>query len=510
MQPHTARNHCPICDGHRDLKTGQGERCWGFTADAGDFAHCSREEFAGKLDRHAKTECFPHKLQGQCACGATHGDAPIQIGEAKGARVVAEYEYTDENGRVLFIVVRKEPKAFIQRRQDGQWGRGDARLVPYRLPELIAAVAAADRVWICEGEKDVEAMRAAGVVATCNAGGAGKWLPEFSRFLEGADVTIVEDKDEPGRDHARKVFASLRGIARSVSVVQAATGKDAADHLAAGKTIREFVPVYPVDSLRDADPIAWKRAILARSLEVREQPILRVDQEAALKQDPSPKWPTALEGNPTILRGFQGVTFMVGGPSAGKSWWAIGSAITAATNGWRVLYVASEMSPSQILRRGLAFTDGEPLPDGFDVLEAGYGASVERLVEMISESVDERRTLVVLDSISSFVDQAQVGDSVEDVHKIGPLKRLTMWALNVRRETNGEVSFLVLSERNAAGETKGRFGDHKADLVVSIKSDEDAKLCKRIAVTKAWEAECGELGLFALDPRSARLRWVGV
>lgn len=491
------------------MKPGKGERCWGFTADTGDFAHCSRDELAHSIPRHAKTECYPHKLQGPCACGETHGDAPIDIGQAKGAKVVAEYEYTDEAGRVLFIVVRKEPKAFVQKRPDGQWGRGDARLVPYRLPEIIAAVESGYRVYIAEGEKDVEALRRAGVVATCNAGGAGKWLPEFSRYLDGADVTIVEDRDEPGRDHARKVFASLRGIAKSINVVQAASGKDAADHIAAGKTIAEFVPVYPVDSIRDSDPVAWKRAVLARSLEVREQPIALVDQAAALSQDPSPSWPTALEGKPTILSAFRGVTFLVGGPSAGKSWWAIGSALAAAWNGWRVLYVASEMSPAQILRRAMRYTDDHDVPDGFDVLEASYGASVESLVEMVSEAIDERRTLVVLDSISSFVDQAQIADTGDDVHKIGPLKRLTMWALNVRRDTNGEVSFLVLSERNAAGETKGRFGDHKADLVVSIKSDEDTSLGKRIAVTKSWESECGDLGLFALDPRRARLKWVG-
>lgn len=509
MKPHTAKNPCPICLGHREIPQGRGERCWGFTADAGDFAHCSRPERANGIRQHEKTDCYPHKLQGECACGAVHGEAPIPIGEAKGARVVATYDYTDEQGRVLFQVVRKEPKAFLQKRPDGQWGRGDARLVPYRLPEIIAAVAAGDRVWICEGEKDVEAMRRAGCVATCNAGGAGKWLAEFAQHFDGADVTIVEDRDEPGRNHARQVFASIRKVARSINVVQAAVGKDATDHLAAGKTTDEFVPVFPVESLRDADPVAWKRAILARSLEVREQPIVVVDAEAALKQAPSPTWPTALEGKPTILTAFRGVTFLVGGPSAGKSWWAIGSALVAARNGWRVLYVAAEMSPAQILRRAMRYTDDHRVPDGFDILEASYGASVDKLVEMVSEAIDDRKTLVVLDSISSFVDQAQVVDDSADVHKIGPLKRLTMWALNVRRDTNGEVSFLVLSERNAAGETKGRFGDHKADLVVSIKSDEKMPLGKHIAVTKAWESECGPIGLFALDPRRARLTWVG-
>lgn len=507
MKRHTASQPCPVCGGHEKLERGQGERCHGFYGTEG-WVHCSQRESTNKLFA-TQSSTWAHREAGECPCGETHAEAPIDIGHAKGARVVATYDYTDEQGRVLFQVVRKEPKAFLQKRPDGQWGRGDARLVPYRLPEIIAAVAAGDRVWICEGEKDVEAMRRAGCVATCNAGGAGKWLPEFAQHFEGADITIVEDRDEPGRNHARQVFTSLRKVARSIKVVQAAVGKDAADHLASGKTTDEFVPVFPVDSLRDSDPVAWKRAILARSLEVREQPIVLVDPEAALRQAPSPTWPTALEGKPTILTAFRGVTFLVGGPSAGKSWWAIGSALAAAWNGWRVLYVAAEMSPAQILRRAMRYMDDHQVPDGFDVLEASYGASVDRLVEMVSEAIDARRTLIVLDSISSFVDQAQIAESGEDVHRIGPLKRLTMWALNVRRDTNGEVSFLVLSERNAAGETKGRFGDHKADLVVSIKSDEKQGLGKHIAVTKAWESECGPLGLFALDPRRARLTWVG-
>ena len=53
--------------------------------------------------------------------------------------------------------------------------------LPYRLPDLLAAAEA--EVWVVEGEKDVETLRAAGETATCNPGGAGKWLPAFSQYL---------------------------------------------------------------------------------------------------------------------------------------------------------------------------------------------------------------------------------------------------------------------------------------------------------------------------------------
>ena len=45
---------------------------------------------------------------------------------------------------------------------------------------VIAAVEAGQTIWIAEGEKDVHALEAAGVVATCSPGGAGKWRDEYA------------------------------------------------------------------------------------------------------------------------------------------------------------------------------------------------------------------------------------------------------------------------------------------------------------------------------------------
>lgn len=87
-------------------------------------------------------------------------------------------------------------------------------------------------------------LTVAGVVAAaaCNPGGAGKWRPEYSEFLRGADVIIVADRDEPGVRHADAVQASLSGVEASLRVVQAREGKDAADHLAAGCGPEDFEP----------------------------------------------------------------------------------------------------------------------------------------------------------------------------------------------------------------------------------------------------------------------------
>jgi 5S rRNA maturation endonuclease (ribonuclease M5) len=137
------------------------------------------------------------------------------------------YDYTDESENLLFQVVRYKPKAFVQRRPDGQggwiWSLRDpqtkklaVRLVLYRLPEVLAAIQQDRGVFIVEGEKDVETLRALGCVATCNPMGAGKWHEEYSQSLQGAKVVIIPDNDDPGRKHAEQVCHYLQGKAKSI------------------------------------------------------------------------------------------------------------------------------------------------------------------------------------------------------------------------------------------------------------------------------------------------------
>jgi hypothetical protein len=125
------------------------------------------------------------------------------------------------------------------------WDLQGVRRVLYRLPEVVAAIPAGDTVYIVEGEKDVEAVRNAGCVATCNPGGAGKWRPEYAEALKDADAVVVVDADEAGRRHARDVVRSLGPVAGRVRLMEPRTGKDVSDHLAAGHTLDELVEMKP-------------------------------------------------------------------------------------------------------------------------------------------------------------------------------------------------------------------------------------------------------------------------
>ncbi|MBI3213169.1 MAG: hypothetical protein HYZ38_05075 [Mycobacterium sp.] len=139
-----------------------------------------------------------------------------------------DYKYPD--GRVVH---RKPGKAFSQ---SGNI-KGRSLFHADRISD-------SSKVYVTEGEKCAEAIEAlAGVVAVSPAMGARKahlfdWTP-----LRGKDVTIVADADDAGRKHAVQVAEQLDGIAKSVKIVEAAIGKDAADHVAAGKTLDEFAEV---------------------------------------------------------------------------------------------------------------------------------------------------------------------------------------------------------------------------------------------------------------------------
>lgn len=172
----------------------------------------------------------------------------INLGQSRGA-IVATYDYVNEDGELLYQAVRYDPKDFRQRapKPDGTWSwtiKG-VRRVLYRLPEVLAAVADGKTIYICEGEKDVEAARALGLVATCNAmgadnGGGNKWLPEFADTLIGADVVVVPDQDESGKRHAGWVIKTLTGKARNLGLLNVQHGKDIADWIEAGAMVSDI------------------------------------------------------------------------------------------------------------------------------------------------------------------------------------------------------------------------------------------------------------------------------
>jgi hypothetical protein len=189
------------------------------------------------------------------ACSSLAGEPPPPKAKKANGKdnaskiVVAEFPYHDENGNIVFVVDRiehqnpngsfvlkdgKHQKTFRQRRPDpdhpDRWlpNKHGTPVVLYRLPQTLEAIAAGYPVFIVEGEAKADLLWSWNVAATCCAQGAGKWKPEHSEFLRGADVVLVPDNDGVGWEHIHAVGASLAGVAKRtrVLVLPCARAKD--------------------------------------------------------------------------------------------------------------------------------------------------------------------------------------------------------------------------------------------------------------------------------------------
>lgn len=174
------------------------------------------------------------------------------------------YPYVDEKGKLLFEVVRLEPKDFKQRRkiqglneyvwslgagayhrrEDGVWHPVMDRQGPEtnfrRLEEARRVLYGLDRLTekpndpliVCEGEKDVERLWGLGFLATCNPGGCGKWKTEYSSVFHGRRVAVIADNDAQGLDHAMGIIGQAMAFGcESVRLVREFGAKDISDWL---------------------------------------------------------------------------------------------------------------------------------------------------------------------------------------------------------------------------------------------------------------------------------------
>lgn len=153
---------------------------------------------------------------------AAFGLPPDALKPRRATEKPIRYSYAAPSGEPLFDVLRRPGVArgqgrFCVRNRGGGLRRGYL----YRLPELLAAPADEPVFWV-EGERDVESLRAHGLVAVTTSFGAYSYDPAMAQYLAGRTVIILPDNDEPGEIYAKAVAASLDGIAKSVSIIRLA------------------------------------------------------------------------------------------------------------------------------------------------------------------------------------------------------------------------------------------------------------------------------------------------
>ena len=386
---------------------------------------------------------------------------PPQIVNQTDPKIVKTYDYRDETGELLFQVVRYEPKDFRQRRPDGHrgwiWNLEGTRRVPYLLPELMKAVAAGETIYVPEGEKDVNNLRAIGLAATTNPGGCKKWRDEYSEYLRGADVVVLRDNHAEGREHGEQVVASLRGVAKRIRVLD--IGKhwdgcpdkgDISDWLAAGGNLEQLM------SITEALPDGAARVDSPSSQPERLKPLTLSELfDLEIKEREMLLSPILPEKGLVMVYAYRGV---------GKTHVALGIGYAVASGGsflkWtaprarRVLLVDGEMPATSLRDRLLSIVAAakkEAEPDAMRVIagdlidEGGVGNLADPAVQGELDKYLDGIELLILDNLSSLT--AVIRDNDQE-----SWTTIQQWLLRLRRRG---ISVLLVHHAGKAGEQRG-------------------------------------------------------
>ncbi len=161
---------------------------------------------------------------------------------------VQTYSYVDAEGRPVQRVFREEctncPERHKQFKQEfiAATGRKVSTKpdgftpVLYRMPQVLAAVAAGPPVWVVEGEKDVHTAEGLGLVATTNAQGSQSFPTELAQVFRGATVRVVLDLDTAGFERGVALTEALEAVCARVQLLLPATTdrkSDFTDHVEA-------------------------------------------------------------------------------------------------------------------------------------------------------------------------------------------------------------------------------------------------------------------------------------
>lgn len=345
-----------------------------------DSLHNHGSKITDNKQHHFKAQCPAHedgnpslgvddkgdRVMVRCYAGCNTDDVMAELGlelrdlfdgepDKDRALPVRSYVYETLNGEPWIIKDRYFPKTFVQRLPGTQPGdrtglKGRAPIL-YRAPKLWRHMRSEEftRIYVVDGEKDVESIEKAGGLATCAPGGAGaRWRDEFTRFLREADeVLFIADQDKikangdlgTGQQYALAGYTACRGAGIKSRVLAPAVGKDASDHLMGGYGLGDFVP-EPSVSIRPRGMTA---------------PVLMAKEFEPLN--------FAIEG---ILPA--GLTIFAGSPKAGKSWAALDFCLAVASGGVALSHLSATLGSALYLAREDSY---RRLQDRINVLLAG-------------------------------------------------------------------------------------------------------------------------------------------
>ena len=408
--------------------------------------------------------------------------------------IVEKYDYKDDAGQLIHQTVRYMPKDFRQRRPDPNdpnnpdkwiWSIKGITEMPYRLADIRDA----DDVVICEGEKDADAVAAAGFAATTNAGGAKNWPEYFADFFTGKNVYIIPHNDAAGHDRNKIVADNILNGAKSVRVCPVAKDlgpkADAYDYLQDNELTLDQLRAFPTIT----DPVKD----IVDTTDV-------FDVQAA----------DDIRGVDTVddfvesLLVCEAMSVVYGPSNCGKTFFASDIAMHVATaRRWRdreveqggVLYVAAEGARG-IRNRVLAYkqhNNVDHIPMGIignSINLLDPEGDVDTLINTIKMQAQKYRSidLVVIDTLA----RVMAGGNENTAEDMG---KLVVNCDRIRHATGAHVMVIHHSGKNAAAGARGSSALRAAtDTEIEIEKNGSIS-CATVTKQRELEVE----GTFAFE-----------
>lgn len=222
----------------------------------------------------------------------------------------------------------------------------------------------------------------------------------------------------------------------------------------------------------------------------------RLDLRDDYSPDPPLFWPSNLLYIDANVGGFYGMTTIAAEKGTGKTLIATASAISAAaTRRWQVCHFLAEDDYDGFRERFNLFLSTHPEAhscfDHFHPVAVGKGQTPKTLVAEVKRLIEPGSNapiLIVLDSINSIVNLSG-GPYLQGLSDMG------LWAMFARKISRGRASFLINSETNKRGESKGESLPSWSDVYLKMKKCSESVVEMRLDKTRRTKGE-GDMGKY--------------
>jgi len=396
-------------------------------------------------------------------------------------KILYEYDYLDNNGNLLYQIVRYNPKEFRPRRKDkaGNWvyNLPGVEKVLYNLPELVKS----ENIIYVEGEKDADNLKKRGFTATTHPFGANSWKSDYSKFLKGKNVFIIPDNDTSGFKLAYEIAKDLLEVAQTVKIIQLPDLGEQKDKN--GLDVTDWIEKRRVDNKSDGD-IKMEINHLIEKAPIFKMSFIQGPDNIApvtIKELLIHKFPPREDILEPWLQ-TQGLAMIHAFRGVGKTQLSVGIAVAVSSGSqflkWKaekprkVLFIDGEMPGAVIQERfsnALWSMEKEPIESFLRIVTPDLiGSSVPNLSDEINQNKIEPYlkdiSLIIIDNLSTVCQGGPENDAQSWLS-------MQNWALKQRSEGK---SILFIHHDGKSGTQRGTSRKEDAlDTVIALKRPKD-------------------------------------